>query len=289
MDSRIYCWALTINRVPTDEEFWSCARVIEEVFPESHLAAMIRSGAPRSGGLVREVFCQLMPILMMKQQGIPRSKWRQYQTENGKRWIDRDLERMHPARHLVSRMGYTTSADLNMVVLAAAQGKTNHVVNIGLSVRRIAVQPDRTRVKAWSQTIAHKLTQFECRQLSGLEDWPRLSRIWILLTIKEALVDGLGQPQDFDFARIECDVPNEVVRIDGQVLLGWEFRLFCSTQECVNMKGKTYHDHYQNTVAFYRGSNLTRIVFEQDPGDAARFTTFCRLTDLLKVLHKLVE
>ncbi|TDL27069.1 hypothetical protein BD410DRAFT_825478 [Rickenella mellea] len=289
MDSQIYCWVLTINRVPTDEEFWACAKVVEEVFPETHLAAKIRAGTPRSGDFVREVLCQLMPLLMMRQQRVPRSKWRQYQTERGKRWIERDAEGMHPSRHLVSMMGYTTAADLNMVVLTAAQGKRNHVVNIGLSVKRLAVQPDGVPVQAWAQSLAHKLTGSEVRALYRLEDGVLLPRLCMLLSIKEALIDGLGQPRGFDLSRIECDVPSETIKVDGQVLLGWEFRLFRSSQECISLKGESYIDLYQNTVAFYRGSNLTRFVFGADPRDFERVTQYFPLDNLLKVINKLTE
>lgn len=64
---------------------------------------------------------------------------------------------MHPSRHLASMMGYTTCADNNMVVLAAAQGKRHQVVNIGLNVKMCAVVPVGVTVHQWAQSFGHKV------------------------------------------------------------------------------------------------------------------------------------
>lgn len=44
--------------------------------------------------------------------------------------------------------------------------------------------------------------------------------------MKEAYTKALGLGLGFDFKRIEYDVPNDVVRIDGVRPVGWEFVRF---------------------------------------------------------------
>ena len=125
--------------------------------------------------------------------------------------------------------------------------------------------------------------------LSGLPDWQLISRLTILLTIKGALINGLGQPFGFDLSRIEVNVPEDSIRVDGQPLLGWEFRLFRSALEGVIDEGIPFHELYQITVAFYRGNNLSKFIFIENPSDVHRWTQYFPLDNLIKVLGKLVE
>ena len=67
----------------------------------------------------------------------------------------KNAEGMHPSKHLSSMMGYTTSYDANMVVMAASQGKRHQVVNIGLNVKRIT--SDNVHVSQWAQSLQHKV------------------------------------------------------------------------------------------------------------------------------------
>lgn len=54
----------------------------------------------------------------------------------------------------------------------------------------------------------------------------QLRRFFLIWTLKEAYTKALGLGMGFDFSRIEYDVPNDVVRIDGKAPLGWEFIRF---------------------------------------------------------------
>ena len=65
---------------------------------------------------------------------------------------------MHPSRHLASMMGYATSAEHNMVVMTAAQGKRHQVTNIGLSIKRCAYEGPS--VQQWAQSLAHKVPRY---------------------------------------------------------------------------------------------------------------------------------
>lgn len=111
----------------------------------------------------------------------------------------------------------------------------------------------------------------------------------MLLTIKEALINGLGQPVGFDLSRIECNIPDGSIRVDGQPLLGWEFRLVRSVQQGVSDAGMQYWEPYQITVAFYRGNNISRIIFTENPKDVERVMQYFTLDNLLKVMPKIMQ
>lgn len=56
---------------------------------------------------------------------------------------------------------------------------------------------------------------------------------------------GMG----FDFSRIEYDVPNDVVRIDGQIPRGWDFTRF----DLRNVVQEGLTEDYVGVVARYVG------------------------------------
>lgn len=125
--------------------------------------------------------------------------------------------------------------------------------------------------------------------LSGLDEEKLLSRLGILLTVKESLINGLGQPVGFDLSRIECNVPEGAVRVDGQPLLGWEFRLFKTVVQNTDEQGVSTSETYQVTVAFYRGNNVSKFVFVENPQDIERLTQYFPLENLLRVIPKLLQ
>lgn len=62
----------------------------------------------------------------------------------------------HSAKQQTTMTGFTTAYDYNIVVLAACQGKRNHVVNIGLGVKRLSA--DGVPVQQWAQSQQHKVS-----------------------------------------------------------------------------------------------------------------------------------
>lgn len=59
-----------------------------------------------------------------------------------------------------------------------------------------------------------------------LSQQEQLRRFFLIWTLKEAYTKALGLGLGFDFSRIEYDVPNDMVRIDGIVPRDWEFTRF---------------------------------------------------------------
>ena len=110
------------------------------------------------------------------------------------------------------------------------------------------------------------------RSLSPRE---QLRRFYLIWTVKEAYTKALGLGMGFNFSRIEYDVPNDVVRIDGVVPRGWEFTRFELRNE---VKGGQVEE-YVGVVARFTGEEAPtecKVTAASDPEwltvySAARF------------------
>jgi len=71
--------------------------------------------------------------------------------------------------------------------------------------------------------------------------------------LKEAYTKALGLGLGFDFRRVEFDVVNRIVRVDGQIPQGWHFSMFTI---------KDGEDLYQGVVAEQLGGKTTEVVSE---------------------------
>ncbi|PAV15664.1 hypothetical protein PNOK_0852200 [Pyrrhoderma noxium] len=286
MDTPVLCWCCTINPNILDEEYNACYNAVMEAWPGNPFTERLKE-MPRNYDTLREMITYLIPLLMMRQQRIPRTKWKLHQTDRGKKWIEKTVDSgSHPMKQLTTMTGFTTAYDYNLVVLAACQGKRNQVVNIGLGVKRLS--SDGVPVQHWAQSQQHKLTQREIQMLTGLQDDVLLSRLIILLTIKESLMNGLGQPVGFDLSRIECNPVEEWMTVDGQPLIGWEFRLFrCQGEALVNEQ--QFIDQYQMCVAYFRGNNVAKFIFVEKPGDIERLTQYFPFDRLVDVIPRLLQ
>lgn len=115
-----------------------------------------------------------------------------------------------------------------------------------------------------------------------LSDEVKLRRLYILWTLKESYTKALGQPIGFDFSRIECDIPKRVIRVDGEPLYGWEFRLFRANTGVLR-NGTLLEESYQCTTAIYRGNQPTKLLWEHDDGvgENDKWLRFVRVEDLI--------
>lgn len=113
-----------------------------------------------------------------------------------------------------------------------------------------------------------------------LHDDVILRRLCILLTIKMAYIKALGQPPGFDFSRIDCDIPEETVKVDGKLLIGWEFRLFKANLGVVRRE-LLIEETYQCSTAVYRGWDETRFIWEENEQELAGWVHFIKTDTVL--------
>jgi len=82
--------------------------------------------------------------------------------------------------------------------------------------------------------------------------------VFLMWTLKEAYTKALGLGLGFDFRRIEYDVPENRLLIDGVVPRGWEFVAFSIEV------GGGEQDVYQGVVARYLGGDgEARVQFRE--------------------------
>ncbi len=80
-----------------------------------------------------------------------------------------------------------------------------------------------------------------------------LRRFFWMWTMKEAYTKALGIGLGFDFKRVDFDVEANILRVDGEIPVGWRFRMF------VLQDGE---DAYEGVVAEFLGDGPTEIVHE---------------------------
>jgi 4'-phosphopantetheinyl transferase len=82
---------------------------------------------------------------------------------------------------------------------------------------------------------------------------------FLIWTLKEAYTKALGIGLGFDFKRVEYDSSEDRIKVDGEVLRGWEFQVF----ELRNDQGEA--GGYLGVVAiFVGGGDEARIVKSSD-------------------------
>ncbi|KAL0949571.1 hypothetical protein HGRIS_009620 [Hohenbuehelia grisea] len=141
-------------------------------------------------------------------------------------------------------LGFNITHDNALIAIAVCEG-VHHppAYSIGIDVMKIRV-PGRDTFASFVHTVSDQLTAREYRLIFDATQEEGLRRFFWMWTMKEAYTKALGIGLGFDFKRVEYDVPEEVIRVDGEVPKGWEFRKF----EIMDNE-----DLYQGVVAQYVG------------------------------------
>ncbi|EIN05105.1 hypothetical protein PUNSTDRAFT_137791 [Punctularia strigosozonata HHB-11173 SS5] len=282
MDCPLLVWMLSLSRDVTREEYDECYKLVKECIP----GAPEIKHAPDSNESLRQVLCQMMPLLMMRHRRVPRAQWRDRVTPNGKHWIEQDPSGMHPEKYLRSMIGYTTASEGSLVAMSMVQGRQREVVNVGLGMRMIAPEPRDAPVAAYVESQAHKLTEFELGFLRGEPDEVALRRLCILLSLKGAYIQAIGQPLGFDWSRLEFNIPTQAARGDGHPLTGWEFRVFRAELGVVR-EGELVPESYQCATAFFRGTSESKFVWQENQKEIESWVQFLNIEQMIKVIPKL--
>ncbi|KAI0246334.1 hypothetical protein BJV78DRAFT_1286524 [Lactifluus subvellereus] len=285
MNSPILVWMLYLNREVTTEEYEKCYELVHNTVPH---AKNIPSN-PSSGESLRQIIAQMMPLLMMRHRRIPRARWRDHSTHNGKHWIEQMLDHVNPEHHLRSMIGYHLAWESSLIGMVMVQGKQREVVNIGLGIKQVAVEPRDATVSAYVESLSHKLTQLEISFLTpGLGDEVVLRRLCILLALKSAYIKAIGQPIGFDWSRLEFNISEETCSGDGQPLTGWEFRLY-KAHLGVQRRGILVEESYQCVTAHFRGTPDSKFVWQDNNKDLESWVQFINIDQMTNVIPKLTD
>ncbi|KAI9435831.1 hypothetical protein H4582DRAFT_2168386 [Lactarius indigo] len=285
MNSPILVWMLYLNREVTTEEYEKCYELIHNTVPH----AKNIPANPSSGESLRQIIAQMMPLLMMRHRRIPRARWRDHSTHNGKHWIEQMLDHVNPEHHLRSMIGYHLAWESSLVGMVMVQGKQREVVNIGLGIKQVAVEPRDATVSAYVESLSHKLTGLEMSFLApNLGDEVVLRRLCILLALKSAYIKAIGQPIGFDWSRLEFNISEETCSGDGQPLTGWEFRLY-KAHLGVQRRGILVEESYQCVTAHFRGTQDSKFVWQDNNKDLESWVQFINIDQMTNVIPKLTD
>jgi len=285
MDCPILVWMLFLNREMTTEEYDKCYQTMQTCVPHAQVQY-----APDNQETMRQIIAHLLPLLMMRHRRIPRSKWRDQVSANGKHYIEQDIDSaMNPANRLRALIGYHLAYDNNIIGMVMTQGRPKEVVNIGLGVKQLAVQVENVSVATYAESFHHRLTPLEMSFIQPSEgDEVVLRRLCLLLALKQAYIKAIGQPLGFDWARLEFDIPKERASGDGITLDGWEFRVW-QAQIGIARGGSVIEESYQCACAFFRGSPESRFIWQKETKELESWVQFINLDQLINVVPKLTD
>ncbi|KAL7282154.1 hypothetical protein ACG7TL_003623 [Trametes sanguinea] len=214
---------------------------------------------------IRGLIGRLLPRLLLKERGIPKNEMRFFKTQAGKPYICTKLD---------TPIGYNVTHDNGVIAMAYSTGADLYpdppAYRVGVDVMLLQL-PKRDTFSGFVEVFSDQLTSLERNILLPPTPEPQLSaheqlrRFFLIWTLKEAYTKALGLGLGFDFSRIEYDVPNDVVRIDGQVPRGWEFIRF----ELANTKKDGLVENYVGVAARYMGEDAvaeTKVKNADSPG-----------------------
>ncbi|RPD61876.1 hypothetical protein L226DRAFT_613241 [Lentinus tigrinus ALCF2SS1-7] len=200
---------------------------------------------------VRGLIGRLLPRLLLKGKGIPVMAMTFAKTQAGKPYITTPI---------TPHIGYNITHDNGIVAMAFSIGSDLYsdppAYRIGIDVMLLQL-PKRDTFQGFVEIFNEQLTDLERNILIPLAPAPPLSqheqlrRFYLIWTLKEAYTKALGLGMGFDFSRIEYDVPNDLVRVDGVEPRGWEFTRFALHNE---LKAGDVED-YVGVVARFVGDS----------------------------------
>ncbi|KAJ7581411.1 hypothetical protein C8J56DRAFT_1015989 [Mycena floridula] len=285
-DCPILVWNLSLNREYTLEvcclEYNACYNVVKECAPHVNIKY-----EPKEPDTFRLAITQMLPLLMMRHRRIPRAKWRDCASSNGKHWIEQLPDDMPPEKFLFSMIGYHLEYSGSLCAMAMTQGIQRKVVNIGLGIKQLSVDPAGSSIDDYVTSIQHKLTAKELEQVTAdLTPAAVLRRACTTLALKQAYLNAIGQPLGFDFSRLEFNVPAQTAQGDGHPLLGWEFRLYTVTLG-VARRDQLVNEQYVCVTAFFRATAESKFIWYRDSKELESWVQFINIDQMLKVIPKL--
>jgi len=296
MDCPLLVWVLLLNRDISNQEYDACFNVVRECAPRVDVTY-----EPTNSDSFKKIASAMLPLLMMRHRRVSRSNWKNCVTPTGKHYIEQNHENVPPENLPV--IGYHLTYDNSLCGMAMVQGRHRQVVNIGLGIKQVVVEPRGASVSTYVKSHSNQLTELEMTFLESIEgDDVVLRRLSILLALKKAYIRATGQPDDFDLSRLEFNIPAETASCDDRPLQGWEFRIF-KGQMGVAVKGRfgmsevregeysraNVEDSYQCACAFFRDNRGIRFVWHDSQRELEAAVQYINIDQIIKVIPKLAD
>ncbi|KIJ70311.1 hypothetical protein HYDPIDRAFT_172161 [Hydnomerulius pinastri MD-312] len=163
----------------------------------------------------RSLIGSLLPRVLLRKRGVARDAIAFAATETGKPYCT--------TPGIDPPLGFNVSHDECVVAMAFGTGDLGPpAYNIGVDVMQLKVPP---RV-SFSEFVDSLTALERSLVLADVPEGEALRRFYWIWTLKEAYTKALGIGLGFDFRRIQYDVLEEKVSIDGELARGWQFRKF---------------------------------------------------------------
>ncbi|KAK0242513.1 hypothetical protein EDD85DRAFT_292752 [Armillaria nabsnona] len=237
-------WAVYYDPTLFSEDLYHAG--ISVVDPES--ATRIRKFFRREDAC-RTLIGRLLPRMMLRDCGVLPQAMTFGATEARKPYIT--------SPYLDPPVAFNVSHDNGLVAMVFGPGTANPPsFTIGIDVMKIRI-PGRESFRSFVETVGDQLTALERRCLLSPEvsQDEALRRFFWIWTVKEAYTKALGLGLGFDFSRVEFDVTSDIIRVDGTVPPGWQFKKFELVQG---------QDVYLGVVAEFTGGTETTITSENE-------------------------
>ncbi|KAF9008693.1 4'-phosphopantetheinyl transferase superfamily [Cyathus striatus] len=233
-------WAVIYNPTSFSEELYAQALLCVDEDSRSRIKRFYHRA-----DACRTLIGRLLLLIMLRQQGLgPRNALLQF-TEAGKPYIVTTPPLDPP-------VGFNLSHDNGLIALSFSPGVyIPPAFGIGVDIMKVHI-PGRETFISFVETMKDQLTPLEIRLLFlDVSEDEGLRRFFWMWTLKEAYTKALGLGLGFDFQRVEFDVLHRVVRIDGQIPMGWKFRMFTLSE------GRSL---YEGVVAEYCENAPTEVI-----------------------------
>ncbi|KZO91744.1 hypothetical protein CALVIDRAFT_333494 [Calocera viscosa TUFC12733] len=245
MQGEMYCWIVFLDRDPSDEEFNAVYGLMDGIGRE-RIRKMQGEQEPKEEQF-RLMISRLLPMWMLRNRGVLRGSWVLGETRDGKPYVASPVL----APQLAFDVAYTNHA----AGIVFAEVALTVPERIGIDVMQLVPTPPGPNIQPWIASCAHMLTPLERSVIHNQADHVAFRRMTVVWTMKYAYIKALGiRPEKFNFQSIECDVPRGTIRVDGQPLFGWEFRLFKASVGSA-ARGEMKPEEYQIACALYHGPN----------------------------------
>ncbi|KAF4612355.1 hypothetical protein D9613_003891 [Agrocybe pediades] len=277
----VLVWMLSLNREYSQAEYDTAYQLCKLCFPGDWKYEF------KNPDSFRMLMTQLLPVLMMRHRRVPRARWQDHVTQTGKHWIEH-LQSDQPGRQRQPCIGYQLTYCNSLCGMAVTQGLPAQVVNIGLGIKQMKVEPKGITIPLYLESLSHKLTQLEISNIVNNPDEIILKRLCIMLALKDSYIKAIGQPVGFDYSRLEFDMVARTAKGDGLPLNGWEFRIF--TAKLGVARGTILKsEDYECVCAYYRGTptDPPSIVIQTKTQEIENWVQFINIDQLMTVSNKL--